>query len=144
MANELRNGSVGTPTVAAAPDIAAALSVSQVFVAVSLRVDGVRAAGSHIVIDWNITDENTVHRTELSNGVLIQFDVDAGSVNAESVNATFSLSRLGLLGVLLGGADLGAEIANGTISVSGDPAKLAELAGYLDEPDPNFAIVTPT
>ncbi|MGW6656666.1 alkyl/aryl-sulfatase [Rhodococcus sp. NPDC055024] len=143
-AYELRNGSVGTPTVAAAPDIAAALSVSQVFDAVSLRVDGVRAAGSHIVIDWNITDENIVHRTELSNGVLIHFDIDAGSVNAESVNATFSLSRLGLLGVLLGGADLGAEIANGTISVSGDPAKLAELAGYFDEPDPNFAIVTPT
>lgn len=72
-AYELRNGSVGTPTVAAAPDITAALSVSQVFDAVSLRVDGVRAAGSHIVVDWNITDENIVHRTELSNGVLIHF-----------------------------------------------------------------------
>ena len=60
------------------------------------------------------------------------------------VDAMFSLSRRDLLGVLLGGVDLGAEIANGTISVSGDPAKLAELAGYLDEPDPNFAIVTPT
>ncbi|MDJ0113708.1 alkyl sulfatase C-terminal domain-containing protein, partial [Rhodococcus erythropolis] len=38
----------------------------------------------------------------------------------------------------------GAEIANGSITVAGDPAKLAELAGHLDEPDPNFAIVTPT
>ncbi|MFT0609428.1 alkyl/aryl-sulfatase [Rhodococcus qingshengii] len=143
-AYELRNGSVGTPTVAAAPDITAALSVSQVFDAVSLRVDGVRAAGSHIVVDWNITDENIVHRTELSNGVLIHFDVEGGSADAGSVDAMFSLSRRDLLGVLLGGVDLGAEIANGTISVSGDPAKLAELAGYLDEPDPNFAIVTPT
>ncbi|MDV6272649.1 alkyl sulfatase dimerization domain-containing protein [Rhodococcus erythropolis] len=142
-AYELRNGSVGTPTVAAAPDITAALSVSQVFDAVSLRVDGMRAAGSHIVIDWNITDENIVHRTELSNGVLIHFDIDRLE-GAGAVDATFGLSRLDLLGVLLGGADLGAEIANGTISVSGDPAKLAELAGYLDEPDPNFAIVTPT
>ncbi len=144
-AYELRNGSVGgTPTVAAAPDITAALSVSQVFDAVSLRVDGVRAAGSHIVVDWNITDENIVHRTELSNGVLIHFDVEGGSADAGSVDAMFSLSRRDLLGVLLGGVDLGAEIANGTISVSGDAAKLAELAGYLDEPDPNFAIVTPT
>ena len=143
-AYELRNGSVGTPTVAAAPDITAALSVSQVFDAVSLRVDGVRAAGSHIVVDWNITDENIVHRTELSNGVLIHFDVEGESADAGSVDAMFSLSRRDLLGVLLGGVDLGAEIANGTISVSGDPAKLAELAGYLDEPDPNFAIVTPT
>ena len=143
-AYELRNGSVGTPTVAAAPDITAALSVSQVFDAVSLRVDGVRAAGSHIVVDWNITDEKIVHRTELSNGVLIHFDVEGESADAGSVDAMFSLSRRDLLGVLLGGVDLGAEIANGTISVSGDPAKLAELAGYLDEPDPNFAIVTPT
>ncbi|WP_302093555.1 alkyl sulfatase C-terminal domain-containing protein, partial [Rhodococcus erythropolis] len=85
-----------------------------------------------------------VHRTELSNGVLIHFDVEGGSADAGSVDATFSLSRLGLLGVLLGGADLGAEIANGSITVAGDPAKLAELAGHLDEPDPNFAIVTPT
>jgi len=143
-AYELRNGSVGTPTVAAAPDITAALSVKQVFDAVSLRVDGVSAANSHIVIDWNITDENIVHRTELSNGVLIHFDVEGGSADAGFVDATFSVSRLGLLGVLLGGADLGAEIANGSISVAGDPAKLAELAGHLDEPDPNFAIVTPT
>ena len=142
-AYELRNGSVGTPTVAAAPDITAALSVSQVFDAVSLRVDGVRAAGSHIVVDWNITDENIVHRTELSNGVLIHFDIDPLE-GAGSVDATFGLSRRDLLGVLLGGVDMGAEIANGTISVSGDPAKLAELAGYLDEPDPNFAMVTPT
>ena len=91
-AYELRNGSVGTPTVAAAPDITAALSVSQVFDAVSLRVDGVRAAGSHIVVDWNITDENIVHRTELSNGVLIHFDIDPLE-GAGSVDATFGLSR---------------------------------------------------
>ena len=143
-AYELRNGSVGTPDSSAAPDITAALSVKQVFDAVSLRIDGARAANAHIVIDWNITDEDVVHRTELSNGLLIHFDVEGGSADAGSVDATFSLSRLGLLGVLLGGADLGAEIANGSITVAGDPAKLAELAGHLDEPDPNFAIVTPT
>ena len=34
-------------------------------------------------------------------------------------------------------------MAAGTIEVSGDPAILAELLGYLELPDPAFNIVTP-
>ncbi|MDI9918672.1 alkyl sulfatase dimerization domain-containing protein [Rhodococcus sp. IEGM 1379] len=140
-AYELRNGSVGTPAQASAPDIVMALSVSQVFDAISLRVDGPRAWGAHIVIDWNITDEELLYRTELNNGVLVHFDRPA---DAGPVDATLTLARPMLLGVLLGGADLAAAIGDGSVVVEGDPAKLAELAGYLDDPDPNFAIVTPT
>ncbi|MGN2640579.1 alkyl sulfatase C-terminal domain-containing protein [Nocardia takedensis] len=34
-------------------------------------------------------------------------------------------------------------IANGEVTVEGDAGKLGELVGYLDAPDPDFAIVTP-
>ncbi|MBF6150613.1 alkyl sulfatase C-terminal domain-containing protein, partial [Nocardia nova] len=44
---------------------------------------------------------------------------------------------------LLGTEDLSHLIADGRIVVDGDPTKLAELVGYLDNPDPDFAIVTP-
>ncbi|QBJ94796.1 MBL fold metallo-hydrolase [Rhodococcus sp. ABRD24] len=140
---ELRNGPVGTPTASASADIAAALSVEQVFDAISLRIDGPRSWGAHVVIDWHVTDEDVVHRTQLHNGLLVHFVLDATVRDASAPDATFTLTRRMLLGVLLGGADLGKEIGDGRITVEGDMAKLAELAGYLDEPDPNFAIVTP-
>ncbi|MFC7451169.1 alkyl/aryl-sulfatase [Rhodococcus daqingensis] len=140
-AHELRHGSVGTPTATAAPDIAAALTVEQVFDAVSLRIDGPRAWSARIVIDWRVTDENVVHRTQLRNGLLVHYDLDGES--SGGADATFTLTRPTLLGVLVGGADIGKAIADGTVVAEGDVAKLAELAGYLDAPDPDFAIVTP-
>lgn len=139
-AHELRNGPVGTPTTANAPDIAAALSVDQVFDAVALRVDGPAAWDAHITIDWTITDENVTHRTELRNGVLVHHVVADEVPPASTV---FSLTRAMLLGVVGGAVDVAGAIADGTVSVSGPAEALAELVGYLDAPDPDFAIVTP-
>lgn len=139
-AYELRHGSVGTPTSPSAPDIGGALSVEQVFDALSLRIDGPRAWSANITIDWNITDEGFVHRTQLRNGVLVHFDLDGDSPGADAVITT---TRAMLLGVLVGGADLGKALSEGHIKVQGDITKLGELAGYLGEPDPGFAIVTP-
>ncbi|MEU3012423.1 alkyl/aryl-sulfatase [Nocardia asteroides] len=140
-AYELRHGSVGTPTVAASPDIAAELSVEQVFDAIALRVDGPRSWSAHIVIDWHLTDTGLVHRTELRNGVLVHFDVETDDLPPAGV--TFTLTTANLRAALLGTEDLSHLIADGRIVVDGDPTKLAELVGYLDNPDPDFAIVTP-
>ncbi|WP_228823468.1 alkyl/aryl-sulfatase [Nocardia blacklockiae] len=139
-AYELRNGSVGTPTVAAAPDIAAALTVEQLFDAIALRVDGPKAWSAELTIDWRVTDENLVHRTHLRNGVLVHFDVE-GDVPAP--DATFTLTAADLHLALLGARDIHEMISDGTITTAGDTAKLRELVGYLDDPDPDFAIVTP-
>ncbi|MFW0793562.1 alkyl sulfatase dimerization domain-containing protein [Gordonia sp. CPCC 205515] len=139
-AYELRNGPVGTPTNTAAPDIVAALSVDQLFDAVSLRVDGPASWDAHITLDWKITDEDRHHRTELRNGVLIHFDVPDGAAAAD---ATFTLTKPVLMGILLAGLDVPQAISDGSISADGDVGKFGELAGHLDNPDPDFAIVTP-
>ncbi|MFC4125321.1 alkyl/aryl-sulfatase [Nocardia rhizosphaerae] len=138
-AYELRNGKVGTPTVAAAPDIAAALSVEQLFDAIALRVDGPKAWGASIVIDWRV-EGGPVHRTQLRNGLLVHFDLDGEFPPAD---ATFTLSTEDLHAALLGGESLPDLIAAGRVTVDGDASKLTELVGYLDEPDPDFSIVTP-
>ena len=140
-AYELRHGSVGTPATAAAPDLIAALTVSQLFDAVALRVDGPACWDVRITLDWNVTDESVVHRIELRNGVLVHYDL-TGDAHPPA-EASFTLTRPALIGLLLGGADLQQSIASGAIQVDGDVARLAELAGYLDAPDPDFAIVTP-
>ncbi|MFE3320484.1 alkyl/aryl-sulfatase [Nocardia sp. NPDC059195] len=139
-AYELRNGSVGTPTVTAAPDIMAELSVEQAFDAVALRVDGPRAWSASIVIDWRIADSANVHRTQLRNGLLVHFDVEGDLPAAE---LTVTLSESDLRAALLGGEDLQKMVSAGRVSIDGDAGKLAELVGYLDAPDPDFAIVTP-
>ncbi|MFE3103547.1 alkyl sulfatase C-terminal domain-containing protein [Nocardia tengchongensis] len=48
-----------------------------------------------------------------------------------------------LIWVLLAGDDFAAAAACGDIEITGDPGKLVELVSVLDEPDRNFAIVTP-
>ncbi|MFW2236729.1 alkyl/aryl-sulfatase [Rhodococcus opacus] len=139
-AYELRNGSVGTPIVTASPDISAALTVEQAFDAIALRVDGPRAWSADLTIDWNVKDEGVVHRAQLHNGVLVHFDVD-GEMPAP--DAAFTLTRQDLLAALLEGKDLGEMISGGSVEVDGNSAALTELIGYLDAPDPDFAIVTP-
>lgn len=44
---------------------------------------------------------------------------------------------------MTGTVDLGARIADGTVTVDGDPADLQRLVDLLAPVDPNFAIVTP-
>ena len=139
-AYELRNGSVGTPIVTASPDISAALTVEQAFDAIALRVDGPRAWSADLTIDWNVKDEGVVHRAQLHNGVLVHFDVD-GEMPAP--DAAFTLTRQDLLAAVLGGKDLGEMISGGSVEVDNNSAALTELIGYLDAPDPDFAIVTP-
>ncbi len=138
-AYELRNGSVGTPTTTAATDIVAALTVDQLFDAVALRVDGPASWDAHIIIDWVFTDEQRRHRTELRNGLLVHFDVPDDRPAAET---TFTLTRPVLMGLLVG-LDPSRAVEDGTVTVTGDPGRFTELAGYLDRPDPGFAIVTP-
>ncbi len=138
-AMELRDGSIGTPTTANAPDIAAALSVEQLFDSVALRVNGPAAWDAKLTIDWNITDHGT-HRATMSNGVLIHYDTPAGSPGADT---TITLTKTQTLGLFAGVLDLQEQLQTGAMTVDGDPTLIATLAGFLDTTDPNFEIVVP-
>ncbi|MBB4854922.1 alkyl sulfatase BDS1-like metallo-beta-lactamase superfamily hydrolase [Mycobacteroides chelonae] len=141
-AYELRHGSVGTPIATSSASMMDALTVDQVFDALSLRVNGPQAWSERFVSDWRFTDENRVHRVELRNGVLVHYDrlVD-GKLPPPDV--TFALTKPALIKVLLGGADPAATFAAGEITVEGDTTGFARLVAVLDQPDPGFAIVTP-
>ncbi|KAA8885315.1 MBL fold metallo-hydrolase [Nocardia colli] len=141
-AYELRYGSFGTPTKANAPTMLAALTVEQVFDAMALRVDGPKAWNQRVVADWQISDEDRVHRLELRNGRLTHYDRPDG-VPLPEPDAVFTLSKATLMRVLLAGEDFGVAAAAGDILIDGDVTKLAELVGVFDSPDPDFTIVTP-
>jgi linear primary-alkylsulfatase len=137
-AQELREGVTGTPTDTRAPDILAQLSVAQILDGMKVRLDGPRAWGKRLRIAWQVTDPDERHLLTLENGVL-QHRPDEGA----EAEATLAIERAALNEMLGGTADLAALAESGRLKVGGDGAKLGELLGLLEEPDPSFAIVTP-
>jgi alkyl sulfatase BDS1-like metallo-beta-lactamase superfamily hydrolase len=138
-AAELRHGQFGTPTVTASADILGALTVPQVFDSIAVRVDGPRAWDQYLLLSWMITDTGTTHVTELRNGAL-NHRVSPAPVAGST---TFTLTRPTLIGLVTGTVDLKAGIADGTVTVDGDPADLQRLVDLLAPVNPDFAIVTP-
>jgi alkyl sulfatase BDS1-like metallo-beta-lactamase superfamily hydrolase len=138
-AAELRHGQFGTPTVAASADLLGALTVPQVFDSIAVRVDGPRAWDRHLLLSWVLTDTGTTHLTELRNGAL-NHRVSPAPVAGST---TFTLTRPTLIGLVTGTVDLGTGIADGAVTVDGDPADLQRLVDLLAPVNPDFAIVTP-
>jgi alkyl sulfatase BDS1-like metallo-beta-lactamase superfamily hydrolase len=138
-AKELREGISGTPTAAAPPDVLARLTVSQLLDAMAIRLNGPHAAEQHLRIDWTVTDPDEQHAITVRNGVLRH---RPGS-HEPAADATLVVAREALNQLLLETADIGELAESGRLRVEGDGAKLGDLLGLLDEPDPGFAIVTP-
>jgi alkyl sulfatase BDS1-like metallo-beta-lactamase superfamily hydrolase len=138
-AAELREGVAGTPTDTRAPDIVARLSVAQILDGMKVRLDGPRAWGKRLTIGWQVTDPDERHLLRLENGVLQHRPWPDGA----EVEATLVIERRALDEMLTGTADLAALAESGRLRVEGDGVKMGELLGLLEEPDPNFAIVTP-
>jgi alkyl sulfatase BDS1-like metallo-beta-lactamase superfamily hydrolase len=129
-ATELRQGAFGTPISSTAPDLLAALTPEQIFDAIAIRVDGPRAWHESLSIAIVLTDASETYRLDLRNGVLVHrrtAEQDADLV----VRAT----RPALAGLLAG--------STAGMTLEGDPGVLERLAGVLEPPDPDFAIVTP-
>jgi len=138
-ARELREGISGTPTATAPPDVLARLTVSQVLDAMAIRLDGPRAWGHDLRIDWRVTEPDEEHAIAVRNGVLRH----RPGGHEEQPDAALIIEREALDQLLLQLADVGELAESGRLRVEGDAARLGELLGLLDDPDPGFAIVTP-
>jgi alkyl sulfatase BDS1-like metallo-beta-lactamase superfamily hydrolase len=137
-AKELREGIGGTPIATAPPDVVANLSVAQLLDAMAIRLDGPRAWDHHLRIDWVVTDPDEAHAITVGNGVLRH-----RPGLHESADAALVIERAALDQLLLKTAEIGELLEGGRLRVEGEAAKLGELLGLLDDPDPRFAIVTP-
>ncbi|MFI5027652.1 MAG: alkyl/aryl-sulfatase [Solirubrobacterales bacterium] len=138
-AKELREGVSGTPTATSPRDIVAELSVAQLLDAMAIRLDGPRAWETRLRIDWIVTDPDEEHAIEVRNGVL-SHRVGLHGLAAE---ARLVVAREALDELLLKTTEIAELMESGRLRVEGDGAKIGELLGLLDEPDPGFAIVTP-
>ena len=137
-AHELRHGSGGTAAALPA-DFIVSLSHEQLFDALAIQLDGPRAGDRRITLHWRFTDTGEEYGLTLQHGVLTH----RGGAPGGPVDATVSVERSAVNAVVAGSATLEELVASGRLAVDGDQAKLGELLGLLDPPDPNFAIVTP-
>jgi alkyl sulfatase BDS1-like metallo-beta-lactamase superfamily hydrolase len=136
---ELREGVRGTATTTAPRDFVRSLTADQLFDALAVRIDGPRAGDRRIRLHWRFTDTGEDRAVTLERGVLTH---RPGAPAAEP-DATVSIERAALNEVLAGDASLEEVAGSGRLAVAGDGARLAELLGLLDAPDPRFPIVTP-
>ncbi|MYZ05838.1 MBL fold metallo-hydrolase [Streptomyces sp. SID2999] len=139
---ELREGPVGTPTVAASPDIMRILPLTQLLDSLAIRVDGPRSWDADLAIRFRLSDGDPVS-LRLRNGVLIHIHTAGPTPGERAPDTEIALAETDLRALLLGAASLGDLAAEGRAEITGDPDTLAELFGYLSAPDPDFAIVTP-
>jgi alkyl sulfatase BDS1-like metallo-beta-lactamase superfamily hydrolase len=129
-ASELLNPAAAVPINSAG--IATALTVTQLFDSLAIRIDGPRAWDTSGSIRWHFTDSGETFRMELSNGVLIHHP----TTRTDPADLVITLDRRQLL-ALLGGA------GNDGVQFEGDAKLLSTIVALTDQPDPGFAIVTP-
>jgi alkyl sulfatase BDS1-like metallo-beta-lactamase superfamily hydrolase len=130
-AKELADG-IKPTQLAASAGMARAMTVTQLFDTIAIRIDGRRAAGTTLTVLWHFTDSGERYFMELSNGVLIHHPTE----RTPDADLTVTLTHPQLLGLIASGSFAG-------LDSTGDPAVLQTLMNLTDAPDPSFAIVTP-
>jgi len=136
---ELR-GAEAAPSRPAASQtgVLANLPTSSLFDLLAVRLDADKAAGAKLALEFVFPDQNERTYVTVENGVLIHQSIAAPG----PVDATFTVKRADFLTSLFAGAPLAPKVASGEAKVTGDPAALLRLMGWMDRPNPNFPIVT--
>jgi alkyl sulfatase BDS1-like metallo-beta-lactamase superfamily hydrolase len=139
-AKELREGVKKLPAPnTASPDTIRAMSLELFFDYIGMKLNGPKADGKHIKLNFNFTDVKQKYMVEMVHGVLNH----TANVQADDAHATITATRDTLNQIVLGQTTGEKAIADGSVKVDGDEGKLKELLSYLDTFEFWFNIVTP-
>jgi alkyl sulfatase BDS1-like metallo-beta-lactamase superfamily hydrolase len=139
-AQELRKGVEKLPAAnTASPDTVRAMSLDLFFDFLAMRLNGPKAAGKRIALNFDFTDVKEKYVLEMVNGVLNH----TPGRQAEKADATMTLTRETLNQIVLREKKLADAIKAGDVKVAGSEAKLDEMLAYLDSFEFWFNIVTP-
>ena len=136
-AQELRDGvPSGSKNPRSLRDVTKGMSVLLALNALSVRLNGSKAADSGFVINWMVSDTGEACHSELTNAVLINRDG-----TDPQADATVELSRSALGRFVLGEIGL-AELERGGGRIAGEAGVLADLEEMLDHFPPWFPVAT--
>lgn len=113
----------------AAPDIIKALPASAIIESMRVNLDPEKAADADMTIGFRFTDVGEENALQVRRGVAVYHDdLPAGT------DATFVSTKALLDRILLGETGLEQAIADGDVSVEGDPAAAEAFFGFFDPP----------
>jgi alkyl sulfatase BDS1-like metallo-beta-lactamase superfamily hydrolase len=139
-AQELRQGMPKAPPRPPMPrETLAALRTEQLWDVLGVRLNGPKAEGKHIVLNWSFTDTGERFVLTLENCALSSSE----GVQDDHADASFTLARGTLDEVIAKQTSFPEAVAAGRINVSGNPTRLAELMELMDEFPRMFEIVEP-
>ncbi|MGJ4929448.1 alkyl/aryl-sulfatase [Bradyrhizobium sp. HKCCYLS2038] len=139
-AQELRHGMPEVPARPGMPrETLAALRTEQLWDVLGVRLNGPKAEGKHIVLNWSFTDTGERFVLTLQNCALTY----AVGVQASTADAGFTLARATLDEIIAKATTFPEAVAAGKITFVGNPMRLAELMSLMDEFPRMFEIVEP-
>jgi alkyl sulfatase BDS1-like metallo-beta-lactamase superfamily hydrolase len=139
-AQELRQGMPKVPPRSPMPrETLAALRTEQLWDVLGVRLNGPKAEGKRIVLNWHFTDTGEHFVLNLENSALTY----VGGHQAADADASFTLPRGVLDEVIAKLTTFPEAVAGGKITVSGNPMRLGELMALMDEFPRMFEIVEP-
>lgn len=137
---ELRNG---VPKVvgpkSASPDTVRAMTVEMILDFMGMKIDGPKAEGKRITMNWILPDTHQKFAVILKNCALTYTE----NKQWPKADVTLTMSRLSMDSILLQESTIAKELASGTAKISGDEQKFSELLGLLVNFNPLFNIVSP-
>jgi alkyl sulfatase BDS1-like metallo-beta-lactamase superfamily hydrolase len=117
----------------------AALRSEQLWDVLGVRLNGPKAEGKRIVLNWNFSDTGETFVLNLENSALTY----VAGAQASNADAGFTLAR-GVLDEIIAKLTTFPEaVAAGKIKVTGNPMRLGELMALMDEFPRMFEIVEP-
>jgi alkyl sulfatase BDS1-like metallo-beta-lactamase superfamily hydrolase len=141
-AYELRNGTAKVPEGfgTGTPDTIKAMTVDMYLDYMGIRLDGEKANGKIMKINWDIPDIKEKYTVSLENSVLTYRKVNSFAKNAD---ITLTLDKSVLDAIQTKETTLDKEISSGKVKISGDVNKFKEYMGLFDNFTADFNIVTP-
>ena len=139
-AQELRQGMPMVPPRVAMPrETLAALRTEQLWDVLGVRLNGPRAEGKRIVLNWSFTDTGENFVLNLENSALTY----VAGAQADDADAGFTLARGTLDEVIAKITTFQDAVGSGKIKFTGNPMRLGELMMLMDEFPRMFEIVEP-
>ena len=137
---ELRSGPPRQmPATRANIDVIRGLTLDLFFDFLGVRLNGDKAEGKTIVINWTFPDIKERYVLNLENCALTYL----AERHAEKADADVTLDRATLNRVIQRELALPEALAQGLVKIEGNPMKVAELFGMLDEFAVGFEVVEP-
>jgi alkyl sulfatase BDS1-like metallo-beta-lactamase superfamily hydrolase len=139
-AQELRQGMPTTPPRPPIPrETLSALRTEQLWDVLGVRLNGPKAEGKRIVLNWRFSDTGETFVLNLENSALTYIE----GAQSERADASFELARATLDEVIAKQTTFPEAIGAGRIKAGGNSVRLTELLGLMDEFPRMFEIVEP-